>query len=108
MYLDKIVIGSKVAPRKGLLVGFGVVTGIFQYSQPDRRVYEVMTDFGNFIKFTQDEFCDIYTNEIYYEWCPFEDKLEEYCAVDNLEERINDQILNLQSALEDLKERSTI
>jgi hypothetical protein len=33
MYLDKIVIGSRVAPTKGLLVGFGVVIGIYQYSQ---------------------------------------------------------------------------
>lgn len=108
MYLDKVVIGSRVAPKQGLMVGFGVVTGIFQYSQPERRVYEVLTDFGNFIKFTQDEFCEIYTNEIYYEWCPLEDKLEERNAVDILEEHINDQILNLKSALEDLKERGTI
>ena len=108
MYLDKIVVGSRVAPKQGLMVGFGVVTGIFQYSQPERRVYEVLTDFGNFIKFTQSEFCDIYTNEIYYDWCPFEDKLEGYGAVDNLEERLKDQILNLQLALEALKERDTI
>ena len=64
--LDKIVVWSRVAPKQGLMVGFGVVTGIFQYSQPECRVYEVLTDFGYFIKFTQSEFCDIYTNEIYY------------------------------------------
>ena len=34
MYLDKIVVGSRVAPKHGLMVGFGVVTSIFQYSQP--------------------------------------------------------------------------
>lgn len=108
MYLDKIVIGSRVAPTKGLLVGFGVVIGIYQYSQPDRRVYEVMTDFGNFIKFTQEEFCEIYTNEIYYEWDMDKEELLERNAVDNLEERINDQILNLQLALYELQERGVV
>lgn len=108
MYLDKIVIGSRVAPKEGLRIGFGVVTGIFQYSQPDRRVYEVLTDFGNFIKFNQEEFCEIYTNDIYYEWCPLEEKLEENYAVDNLEERLKNQILNLQLAFEDLQQRNTV
>lgn len=108
MYLDKIVIGSRVAPREGLQVGFGVVTGVFQYSNPERRVYEVLTDFGNFIKFTQSEFCEIYTNEVYYQWDEFEQKLEDFGAVDNLSERLNQHILNLQLALEDLQQRGTI
>lgn len=114
MYLDKIVIGSRVAPTKGLRVGFGVVIGIHQYSKqnnpdkPDRRVYEVMTDFGNFIKFTQEEFCEMYTNEIYYEWDMLKEEIVERNAVDNLEERINDQILNLQLALYELQERGVV
>lgn len=111
MYLDKIVIGSRVAPTKGLLVGFGVVIGIYQYSQPnkpDRTVYEVMTDFGNFIKFTQEEFCEMYTNEIYYEWDILKEEIVERNAVDNLEERINDRILKLQLALYELQERGVV
>lgn len=108
MLLDKIVIGSRVAPTKGLRVGFWVVVGIYQSSQPDRRVYEVMTDFGNFFKFTQEEFCEIYTNEIYYQYDYFTQELEECGAVANLEERINDQILNLQLALFNLQESGIV
>ena len=111
MYLDKIVIGSRVAPTKGLIVGFGVVIGIHQYSKPnkpDRIVYEVMTDFGNFFKLTQEEFCEMYTNEIYYEWDMLKEEIVECNAVDNLEERINDQIMNLQLALHELQERGVV
>lgn len=109
MYLDKIQIGSKVAPLNGLTVGFGVVTNILHLQQPDlRSVYEVLTDFGNILKFTENEFTNYYTNEIYYKYHHFDEVLLDSYATDNLETRINDQILNLQMTLEVLKERGTI
>ena len=108
MFLDKIVIGSRVAPLKGLQVCFGVVTGVFRHSSSEQAVYEVLTDFGNFFKFTESEFCEIYTNEVYYQWDELEQKLDDFGAVDNLTERLTQHILNLQLALEDLQQRGAI
>ena len=111
MYLDKIVIGSRVAPKEGLMVGFGVVTDIILTKKPELKIiYEVLTDFGNFLKFTESEFISIYTNEIYYDqdYVDGELTLVENCAVDNLQERLERQILNLQMAQLDLENRGLI
>ena len=50
----------------------------------------------------------MYTNEIYYEWDILKEEIVERNAVDNLEERINDQILKLQLALYELQERGVV
>ena len=98
MYLDKIQVGSRVAPREGLRVGFGVVWYIKEsHFRKGEKVYTVLTDFGNEINFCEDEFVSTYTNEIYYE--KVNGELLDAYAVDDLEERLKTQISNLQSVL---------